>query len=375
MIAPDRGPAPSRTLFDHGAQQLRALCQVAGFADDAVRIVALFRDVTASWGATPLDRPPRWSGIADDCSPMELSVAFGGRQPELRVLVEAHAEPASPAAYWAAGQRLTATLCARFGLDAGPLGRLQDLFAPASGDAPVYFVVYHAAVFWPGAPPAFKIYLNPAARGLPPADVCAEALGRLGLGAAWDAIAAVLRPPDQLAFFSLDLSPQLGARVKLYVRHRGTAAADLERVASCTAEYVPGDALALAQAICGAREPDLRRAVITTLYCVPESRDRPQRAGLQMPLYPYVQHDGAARERIVALLATHGLSSAPYRRCLAALATRPLHEEMGIHGWVSLQREQGAPRVTAYFQPRMYLARYGPLSLDPPRFWPSPVEE
>jgi hypothetical protein len=80
-----------------------------------------------------------------------------------------------------------------------------------------------------------------------------------------------------------------------------------------------------------------------------------------------------AYARIRALLAALGLETATYERCVRALATRPLPEEEGLHGWVSLQREQGQQRLTTYFHPRLYRARYGPLALDPPRCWPSPV--
>jgi DMATS type aromatic prenyltransferase len=374
-LTPPGAPAPSETLHEYGARQLRALCAVAGFEADEARILALFRDLSASWGAVPLAAPPRWSGITDDCSPLEFSVVYGGSQPELRFLVEPHGEPASPAAYWSAGQQLTAWLRERFALSTEPLECVEELFVPIEGDVPVYFAVYHAVVFRPGQPPLFKIYLNPGARGMPDREVCAEALQRLGLGAAWTAIAAVLTPYDQLVFFSLDLSPQLGARAKVYVRHRGATVADLERTASAAAEYQVGDARALCQAIVGEPEPDLYRPPLTTLYCAPDQPERPQRAALQLPLYPYAPDDAVAYERIRGCLVEHGLDPERYERCVRALAPGSLAEESGLHGWVSLQREHGRPRITTYFHPRVYRARYGPLALDPARCWPSPAPE
>jgi hypothetical protein len=365
--------APVETLSEYGARQLRALCRAAGFAGDEAAILDLFHVLSASWGAVPLAAAPRWSGITDDCSPLELSVVFGGSRPELRVLVEAHAEPASPGAYWQAGRQLTAALRQRLGLNTEPLERIEDLFCPASEDAPVYFAMYHAVVCWPGAAPLVKVYLNPAARGLPASEICAEALRRLGLGGVWPAIAAVVRPQDQLVFLSLDLTPQLGARVKVYVRHRDATVDDLERTASVAAEYVPGDGGTLLRTLTDETEPIIHRPPLTTFYCAPDPADRPQRAALQVPLYPYVPNDAVASQRIRACLTAYGLESATYDRCVDALAPRSLHDEVGMHGWISLQRERGAPRVTVYFQPRMYLARYGPLSLDPPRCWPSPV--
>jgi hypothetical protein len=268
---------------------------------------------------------------------------------------------------------LTAWLRERFALNTEALERIEELFRPADGDDLVYFAVYHAVVFRPGAAPLFKIYLNPGARGLPDREVCAEALRRLGLGAAWTAISAVLQPQDQLVFLSLDLSPQLGARAKVYVRHRGATVADLERTASAAAEYHAGDARALCLAIGGEPEPDLYRPPVTTLYCAPDHPERPQRAALHLPLYPYAPNDAVAYERIRACLANHGLDVQLYERCVRALAPGSLAEESGLHGWVSLQREHGRPRITTYFHPRMYRARYGPLALDPARCWPSPV--
>ena len=73
-----------------------------------------------------------------------------------------------------------------------------------------------------------------------------------------------------------------------------------------------------------------------------------------------------------ACLAAEVLDLRLYECCVQALAPRPLAKESGLHGWVSLQRERGAPRITTYFHPRVYRARYGPLAPDLARCWLSP---
>jgi DMATS type aromatic prenyltransferase len=361
------------TLFESGAAQLRTLCRAAGFAPDEPAILDLFGDLAATWGDTPLAATPRWSGIGDDCSPLEFSIVLGGRAPELRVLVEAHADPPSPHAYWHAGQALTARLRARFGLRTEALEAVEDLFGPRETGAPIYFATFHAAVLRPGAAPRFKLYLNPAAQGRPPERVCQEALERLGLGRAWPRIAAVLQPNVQVMFFALDLSDGVEPRVKVYLRYRGATVDELERAAGVAEDYAAGDARALCRAITGSPTPRLARAVLVALHLRRDDPARIARSALQVPVYPHATSDAVACRRVRALLRAHDLPVTTYEACLDALSARPRAEEVGIHSWLSFQREGGAPRITVYFSPRLYLARYGPLSLEPPRCWPSPV--
>ena len=96
------------------------------------------------------------------------------------------------------------------------------------------------------------------------------------------------------------------------------------------------------------------------------------RAALQIPLVPYVANDRIALDRIRRFLGAMGLPGATYARCVAALRAGPLGASRGLHSWVALQRESGAPRVTTYFNPRIYHARYGFIGLDPLRAWPAP---
>ncbi|HET9955219.1 MAG TPA: tryptophan dimethylallyltransferase family protein [Polyangiaceae bacterium] len=379
-----------QTMLDFGTRQLESLIDATGLSLDRAVARRTFEDLASSWRDRPVESVPRWSGLTDDCTPIEYSIVLGGRQPELRVSVEAQADPASPFTYWASGQRLCERLESSYGAELAVLRRIEDLFRPS--DPAAYTAMYHGAVFRPSGKPLFKVYLSPPAQGAEYANQAVEkACERLGLLGSWRRIAATLRPRDSLIGLSVDVVPELGARLKLYVRHREPTLQDLERASSLADEYVPGDVTRFVAAMLGVSAEQLpsgvvlRRPPVSTYNLSAgqhgsephgsEQHGAVPRVTFHIPVFPFcVENDGMARDRIVKLLHDHRLSSDVYERCLGALANRDLYAEQGIHSYVSFQREDGHARITTYFCPRMYRHTYGPLALDPGFPWPSPVK-
>jgi hypothetical protein len=55
-----------------GQSQLRDICTAAGLIDQRDDMVALFGRLCISAGLERLPTPPRWSGVTDDCSPIDV---------------------------------------------------------------------------------------------------------------------------------------------------------------------------------------------------------------------------------------------------------------------------------------------------------------
>jgi Tryptophan dimethylallyltransferase len=151
------------SLLEHLGEQSARLCEVT--RTDSASVMRLLADLLGPAGSTALSEGPSWSsGIADDHTPVEFSVAFntyGG--PSLRILGEALASPAGTTANLAAAYRFLGAQADRFGLTTSRLARVRDLFA--SPDPNAVFALWFSLVFPPGQQPEFKIYLNPELRG------------------------------------------------------------------------------------------------------------------------------------------------------------------------------------------------------------------
>src|SRR4051794_40140954 len=77
---------------DIAGKQLRSLCEVLGLQSCFPEYLLLQRFLFGAWGEAALAAAPAYaSRIGDDHSPYEYSVAFSGREVELRLLCEAQA--------------------------------------------------------------------------------------------------------------------------------------------------------------------------------------------------------------------------------------------------------------------------------------------
>src|SRR4051794_25670074 len=128
VVEPREAHMDGTSLFDHLNRQLTRLCTVTG-ADSATAQRSL-RDLLGPAADEPRHRPPGWeSGIADDHTPVEFSVAFNrGAPPILRILGEARAATATPRAHLAAGHEFVRVQAARYGLSLIPYATVGDLF-------------------------------------------------------------------------------------------------------------------------------------------------------------------------------------------------------------------------------------------------------
>jgi hypothetical protein len=373
---------PSTRVFDLVEEQFEVLADAldleATQADTCRDLLRGLRDRSLELSRW---QRPRWSGLSDDCSPYEWSFVVRNGQPDVRLLIEAQADPPSAASYWSAAMSLTEWLRDAMGAETSRLDTIRDLFAPSDPD--VYFACWHGLEFPAHGPPRAKIYLNPAAQGIDRSgEVCAEACERLGFGPAWDLTYPCLdRAP--LSHLSLDLTASSSARLKIYLRVRDAETAEALYVLGARSQV--GDATTMIKTLTG--DGQLRWPAYVVFHFTEPAQDRPVRSVLNIHVPSACGDDMVASERIRALLRQCDLDPGPYACAIEALATvqyvgdspfRPpgrgrLAGQRGLHSYVSFQRAADGPRLTVYLGLRAFAARFGWLAVEPVRTWPSPA--
>jgi hypothetical protein len=254
---------------------------------DLVRSLA----IRAGWGARPLHAPLLPSGISHGV-PWELSCVAGSK--ELRVFVEAQADPPSADAYWRAADAVT-DLAASHGAD---VSRLRAWSANLPTTLPRPARLWHAIALPPDGPIRWHAYIT-----------CPDALEVLRRA---DLTPPPLRANDRITIVSLDLAPR--PRVKAYVVMPNATPDDL-------AVHSP-DGPMFARAMLG---------------------DAPA------PWWLVAIGLGAESATALHFPARH-LDAATARARTRVLVTELADDD--LH-YVSFQRRAGVPRITTYFTPRV----------------------
>lgn len=340
------------TYLEYGSEKLQSLVDICGMKHKTSEIMEVFKQMTLPWGNNIIKDEPLWlSGIADDHTPFEFSVAIDNDTPELRILFECQREGFNLLSNWRAGMKFNYWLMDNYGASLTRLNQVSDLFFPE--DESAHFAMWHGACFLPDKKSEFKIYLNPQAQGKEQAnDLIKEALKRLGLKESWSSVEAVLKEQDasknEIKYFSLDLSDKPEARVKIYWLHHDITTSELEKMYSVARNYVAGDVTEFCQAIEGTTRLD-KRPIYSCFAFIEGNASTPNTATIQIPLTPYAANDAIMHARIYNYLVEQNLPASIYDKSIKAVATRPLSNRVGIHSCISFRRDkQQKPRVTVY---------------------------
>ncbi len=397
------------TFVEYGVDRLSRVCHAVGLSDVAQDAATTFRRLLEPWGDRPFGAAPVWaSDIVDDHTPFEISVTVGGRRSEVRVLVEAQGDAPTLRSQRDAGRALSKRLEKEYGACLKRLHLVEDLFLPE--DPKGLFSVWHAVSFRCDGALDLKVYLNLQARGRALAPALAEeALARLGFDRAWSALSQVAAKrgfdDDELLYFSLDLSAGPESRAKIYLRHHGATARDLESVIALSQprapqkvaeaaralvnadgpfsapfsarSHAPGEVAGMCRALGGGDGPFSARAPVSCFSYVGGDVERPTGATIYFPITGYVTDDREAKALIGAHLNALGVSAAVYERAIDAFTPRPLEEGVGMQSYVSFRHEGGAPRLTVYFGPEAYSTqprRTSPFTPRPAPPIPSPEQ-
>src|SRR5690349_14254529 len=121
---------PKVTYRSLASERLTAMWRAVMRRECPSHLIDLFGLLARPWGEGPIPSVPEWrSDIADDHSPIEFSVAFGGEAPEFRILIEAQGSRPTLGSVTAAGLELNRALEAR-GADLRRFRAVEDLFLP-----------------------------------------------------------------------------------------------------------------------------------------------------------------------------------------------------------------------------------------------------
>jgi hypothetical protein len=349
------GHWPGATYRDRAESELFRLCAALGYEGEFDTFNGVQREMLGKWADTAVPATaPYLSEVGDDHSPYEFSLQFEPGGVELRLLVEAQGDTPSAESNRVAALDLNRRLVERFDVDLGRFSRVQDLFL--SGEAAAPFSLWHAVCWFPGTVPAFKLYLNPRARGRDGArELIDEALDRLGFGAeARDVLDRVASSPrDEFRYFSLDLSAGVMSRVKVYVTHHGAAARELEEVMSASPHHFPGDVLEFCESMAGHDGPFLIKSVTTCVSFV-EGNTKPHAMTMHLPIAHYVDSDDVTATRVARFLRRHGLDDMSYRRAIHVFTPRALEDGIGVQSYASYRRESEGLRFSAYLSPELF---------------------
>ncbi|MEO6599060.1 MAG: tryptophan dimethylallyltransferase family protein [Polyangiaceae bacterium] len=340
------------------------------FAEYATTLATMF----GSWAETEVtERPPYLSLIGDDYSPFEYSISFVGDRCDLRLLWEVQGESPGASANQRAAVAFTDRIAARYGASLARFEMIRDLFM--SHESPGQFSLWHGLRF-DARVPDLKIYLNPQtfgpARALP---LVREALVRLGLRDAVPVIEQTVSARggrDELSYFSLDLSADHAARVKVYFRHNLASAWDIEKIFAVCPSHRAGDVVDFSLAMVGNSDVFQNKAV-TSCFAFTQASTLPTAATFHLPIAHYAPDDATSLARSAAFLAAHGQGRAGEKLTRAArgLARRPLESGIGVQSYSSFRREGSQLRFTAYLSPELYreadvTGSYSRLSLRSP---------
>jgi DMATS type aromatic prenyltransferase len=331
------------SLREHATGQLRRLCEVAGISDSR-QAAELLRYLLGAAGESGLTGPARWfSGISDDMTPIEFSMAFDAvGERSVRMLCE-------PLDAWPARLFLD-VLADRLDLFTARFDAIQDLFLPAEPLGG--FAVWYSAIFREGSAPLLKAYFNPQVSGPANApELVAEALRRLGIGHAYREVAghAVTRQDrDNFSFFALDLDNSPRARVKLYVTHEAAETKDVERAASLVPGIDPMRIREFCAILGGGKGPFEGRPLISSYSFAEGDAGRPGNYSLYLPIRDYVPDDEVARARLLAIMAQYNIDGTELDGALAAVTGRPLRDGVGLIAHVSLRLGAVGSGLTVY---------------------------
>lgn len=350
--------SPFQSFGEVATRCLVSLCDAVGFsAGQREASIALILDLLSPWANRAIGvRPSGASHITDEHFPIEFSLALEDGVPEVRVLFEAQANVFRQSDLWRAGWATCEKLEQKYGVSLERLRQVADLFEPSSPTCK--YAMWHGVSFSPSGPPKFKVYLNPLAQGPDRGPtVLRESLARLGFASAMQDVFADCSHRCEFRFFSLDLSDEPHARVKVYRVHHGATREEIESGLRVAAGYSHALVDQFWDAIAGP-EQRYSRFPVSTYLSLDSRNPRPNAATIHFPVRDYATTDLEVYRRIRSFLTRDELVH--YERAIAGFTNRPLAAGLGMQSYVSVRLHSGPRHITVYLSPEAY-------RIEPPR--------
>lgn len=358
---------PWPRLRELARRRIDAACEAVGHPEWSSAGRVVLDELSGDWPSWEAGYDPAWpSDITDDGSPFELSLAFEGGDPALRLLWESQArtsaaEAAPAESSWEVGTSVMARLEQK-GAVVEAYRRIEHLYRPRPS-IPVRFSMWHACTLDASGPRDFKVYLNPQVVGIDDAMLLVErTMSELGFTSPFGAVREALSEKARPTYVSLDLGARASSRVKLYFTHRGESStrvlAQLEASGASLEGVTPW-----VQRLADGPTESLSRPLQTCLAFRPGA-ERPE-ASLYVPLRACVAHDDEAIDRLDGLLTPAEQTLA--RDTARAVTGRPLADGRGIVTYAGLRSTSRGPRVVVYLSPQLYAVQPARVPLDAQR--------
>ncbi|MFE3027658.1 tryptophan dimethylallyltransferase family protein [Nocardia tengchongensis] len=335
-------------------QKWDTLCAEFGIpATEYTPINSHIRSLLAPWGSRLIEATPRYpSFVSGDGFPAEISVGLSAGVPEFRILFESLGAPATSMSCRQAGLDLTERLADELGVHVDSFDRVKDLFLPRDRDGGL---IWHSIAWRPGNTPEYKVYLGTQAYGPDGAyDAVGKAMSRLGMSSAWEAtrdgIALRRGSVPELDFFALDLTEQPTARAKVYLRHHGITADDLNRLAGLASSHRSPSAIDAYRTIVGDPQRVLTDHPLTCL-AFRQDNEQAAEATTYLRLTGAADSHAAACGLVESLVDPNILDPARYRAAITALATGGAP---GVQELVGLRTRHDQLDVTVYLRFDVY---------------------
>lgn len=307
-------------------------------------------------GDIPVDGALHWSGVCDDCSPWELSVAHQADRTDVRLLLEAQSSPSTAPGHAEAAHRLTGAIATLPGVSLEALQQLEGLFPMGNPDLPM--AAYHGLDL-SGTTPAAKIYLSPNAHPEGTAFVLRSAAQRLGRERAWEDFERRLgeRRVHDINLVSLDLTAASRTRMKVYVRQRHADLRGLDDEYAALGRAPKGQLASVMRTLTGLDGDTYRgRPFFCVFHLGPDGLER---MVVDIPFVGFVPNDAVARARLRRVFADLDLRPDAYEASLTALGPADLSTSLGLHSYASLQPGGAGARLTTYFSPCLFARTHG----------------
>lgn len=358
------GQSVTGTYISEASSQISHLAEAIGQSASKDQLLGALALATNGWGQKriPLtvNRSEWVSSVSNDHAPYEYSVAIDQEsgKSELRFLIEPQPKENNFEELRESASRLASDIETKYSSTSLDLfNTVCDLFL--SSNTRGGFVAWFSCVASITSP-EWKIYLNPRGSGEPFAHLSTRtAFDRLGLSSAWASLESVMMPKDYIAYFSLDLSRDKDARVKVYIAHPGASACE---IALKHTRICPDACSYEIQRFCvsmagGSLGPYHGKPLLSCFAFTNGAPDRPI-GTVHFPVVAYAEHDAEIYGRVEEYMRPTYVSSVArerYRKIIHAVQRRQLGEGCGIHAWVSLKHKTGGKRSnTFYISPELF---------------------
>ncbi|MEV6332990.1 tryptophan dimethylallyltransferase family protein [Streptomyces sp. NPDC051909] len=356
MDSGSRGFDPNSSYSDIGCSKLGGIARAVGFTEEAIgRILGDFSEMLDGWGDLPVGDEPRYpSDVANDGMPIEFSIAWSPTGIKLRALVEplGSGEP-TKASVARSSANLVRRLAKRHSAFIDKYLEIEDLFV---SESPVsHFSVWHSVEWGPSGDAMFKLYLNPGVHGESRSpEILRQALQRLGMEESWNLLAEKFHnfsdPRDYPIILSIDLVDSAASRVKIYFRHAGMTASEIDPLGSLGEGYKTGAIRDICTYVVGDEGP-YSKAPIT---CLTFRGDSAAVRGVTFycPLAPNLPNDEIISGRLADFADPGLIDPQVYARVLDAASHVPL-DQSAAQSWISVKNFDD-PTMTLYVGPEIY---------------------